>query len=252
MLLLQKPRHPYFLALVEYTVVALHHPFGKLLQCEFSLLQADWEFAFCTAEVPRIVALISCIILVVWHVWQWGQVRNPCDICFPWFCWRLESFHRKAYGLSSRCAGRRLRWMSQARRCWLIYWMISQVCWRYSRCTRRWRPVSWELRRGEHLRTGITSLVQVISLPRWPITWKSLACAASRLRTVCHVEWRLVMKLRSAWNWRLWRRVIIPLRWMILISVFHKLTVFASGMSWTIIRWFWNVVTALFWVKQTR
>jgi len=54
--------------------------------------------------------------------------------------------------------------------------------------------MSWELRRGEHLRPAITTLVQVISLPWWPITWIWLACAAGRLQTVCHVEWSLVVK----------------------------------------------------------
>jgi len=49
MLLLEKPRHPYFLLLVECTVVGLPHPFGKLLQGELCLLQANWGFAFCTA-----------------------------------------------------------------------------------------------------------------------------------------------------------------------------------------------------------
>ena len=41
MLLLQKPSHPYFLPLVERTVVGLPQSFGKLLQGEFWLLQAD-------------------------------------------------------------------------------------------------------------------------------------------------------------------------------------------------------------------
>jgi len=44
--------------------------------------------------------------------------------------------------------------------------------------------------RGEHFRPTLTTLVQVISLPLWPITWKSLACTADRLRSLCHVEWR--------------------------------------------------------------
>ena len=41
MLLLQKPSHPYFLPVVEGTKVGLPHHFGKLLQGEFCLLQAD-------------------------------------------------------------------------------------------------------------------------------------------------------------------------------------------------------------------
>jgi len=49
--LLEKPCHPYFLPLVECTVVGLPHSFGKLLQGELHLLQANWGFAFCAAQV---------------------------------------------------------------------------------------------------------------------------------------------------------------------------------------------------------
>jgi len=133
--LLEKFRHPYFLPLVECTVVGLPHPSGKLLEGELCLLQADWEFAFCDAQVRRIVAPISCIIFVVRHLRQLGQVRNPCNICFPRFRWWLESFRREAYRVSPRCAGRRLRWRSRAGRCWLIDWIISWWSWRHSRCT---------------------------------------------------------------------------------------------------------------------
>jgi len=137
MLLLEKPRHPYCLPLVERTIVGLPHPFGKLLQGELRLLQANWGFAFSTAQVRRIVALLSCIIFVVGQLRQWGQVSNPCDICFLRFRWWLESFRPEAYGVSPRCAGRRLRWRSRAGRCWQIDWMISRQSWRHSRCT--WR-----------------------------------------------------------------------------------------------------------------
>ena len=51
MLVLQKPNHPYFLPLVEDTKVGQPHPFGKLLQGEFRLVQADWGFAFGTTHV---------------------------------------------------------------------------------------------------------------------------------------------------------------------------------------------------------
>ena len=137
MLLLEKPRHPYFLPLVECTKVGLPHPFGKLLQGELRLLQANWGFAFFTAKVQQIVALVSCIIFVVGYLGQWGQVRDLCDIWFPRFRWWLESFGREASGVSPRCAGRTLRWRSRAGRCWLIDWMISHHSWRNSRCT--WR-----------------------------------------------------------------------------------------------------------------
>ena len=72
MLFLKEPSHPYFLPLVERTIVGLPHPFGKLLQGEFGLLQADWQFAFCTAQVRRIIAPIISIIIVVEHLRQWG------------------------------------------------------------------------------------------------------------------------------------------------------------------------------------
>jgi len=41
MLLLQEPSHPYFLPVVERTIVGLPHLFGKLRHGEFGLLQAD-------------------------------------------------------------------------------------------------------------------------------------------------------------------------------------------------------------------
>jgi len=86
-LLFEKPHHPYFLPLVECTKVGLRDPFGKLLQGELCLLQANWGFAFRTSQVRRNVALISCIIFLVQHLQQWGQVRNPCDIYFPRCRW---------------------------------------------------------------------------------------------------------------------------------------------------------------------
>jgi len=152
-------------------------------------------------------------------------------MCFPWFRWRLEACRWEANGVSPRCAGRRLRRSSRAGGYWLIDWMISWRSWRHSRCTWRWRPLSWQLQRGEHLRPAISTLVHVICLRRWPITWIFLARAAGRLRTVCHVEWRLAIKLRSTMKWLLCRRVTVPLRQMILIGVLPKLTLFASGMS---------------------
>jgi len=69
MLVLEKPSHPYFLPLVECPKVGLPHPFGKLLQGEFRLLQADWGFAFSPAQVGRIIALILCITFVIRNLW---------------------------------------------------------------------------------------------------------------------------------------------------------------------------------------
>jgi hypothetical protein len=40
--LFKKPSHPFFVPVVEHTKVGLPHPFGKLLQGEFSLVQAEW------------------------------------------------------------------------------------------------------------------------------------------------------------------------------------------------------------------
>ena len=91
------------------------------------MLQASWEFAFCTAEVRPILAVISCIIFIVEHLRHWGQVGNPSNISFRLFHWRLEYVCREACGVSPRLAGRRLRLMSRAGRCELIDWMISQA-----------------------------------------------------------------------------------------------------------------------------
>jgi len=69
MLPLEKPSHPYFLPLVECTKVGLPHPFDKLLQGEFRLLQADWGFTFSPAQARRIIALIICIEFVIRNLW---------------------------------------------------------------------------------------------------------------------------------------------------------------------------------------
>lgn len=69
MLFLEKPIYPYFLPLVERTAVGLPDRFGKLLQPDFGLLQADWEFAPCTAQVALSVAIIICWIIDVGNLW---------------------------------------------------------------------------------------------------------------------------------------------------------------------------------------
>jgi len=245
MLFLEAPSHPYFLPLVENTIVGLPHPFGKLLQGEFCLLQADWGFTRCTAQVRRIVVLIICIKIVIGNLGQRGQVHYPCDSCFLRFRRRQEWFHWEADGRSRMCARRRCRWRSRAGRCWPMNWIVSRRSWRHSWCTWRWRPLPWELLLENHSRLAITALVEVISLPRWPITWIFLAYAGGWLGNVCHVKWRMVIKLQSAWKWLLWRRVTIPMWQLILICVFPTSTVFASGRSFTIVRASWIVVTAL-------
>jgi len=79
MLLFQKPSHRYFLSLVEHTLVDLPHPVCKLPQGELSLLQADWRFTICTAQVWQIVTLIFCIIIILGHLWERRQVCNSCE-----------------------------------------------------------------------------------------------------------------------------------------------------------------------------
>jgi len=69
MLLHQKPGHPCFLPVIEGAKVGLPHHFCKLLQGEFSLLQADWGNALSTTQVWQIVALIICIVLVIENLW---------------------------------------------------------------------------------------------------------------------------------------------------------------------------------------
>jgi len=110
MLLLEKPSHPYFLPIVECTNVGLPHPFGKLLQGEFRLLQASWGFSFSPAQVRRIIALIICIEFVIRNLWQRGQVRNPCNICPARFRRRLKLFRWEADGGSPRCAWKLSVW----------------------------------------------------------------------------------------------------------------------------------------------
>jgi len=69
MVLLETPSHPYFLPPVAGTKVWLPHPFGKLLQAEFRLLQANWGIAFSPAHIRRIIALNSCIEFVIRNLW---------------------------------------------------------------------------------------------------------------------------------------------------------------------------------------
>jgi hypothetical protein len=92
--------------------------------------------------------------------------------------------------------------------------------------------------------------VKVTSQPQGPITWKLLAYTGGWLWTVvCHVEWRIVIKLRSAWTWLLWRRVTISMWQIRLIGVFPRSTAFASGTLLTIMQGFWIVFTALLLAK---
>ena len=100
-------------------------------------------------------------------------------------------------------------------------------------------------RGGEHLSPSINTLADIISYPLWLISWISLGCTGGWLRNLCYGEWRLLIKLRSAWKWVLWRRVTIAMQPMILIGLFPKSTVFARGNLWTIFQWFWIDITVL-------
>ena len=132
MLLLQKPSHPYFLPLVQGTKVGLCHHFGKLLQGEFRLLQADWGFAFGTTQVQRIVAHLNCIIFVIGNIRYWGQIHNPRNICPVRSRSRLRSFGWEANGGLPRCA-RKLARCSAGGRCRVNDWSVSRWGCRHSR-----------------------------------------------------------------------------------------------------------------------
>ena len=138
MLFLEKPSHTSIFPLVAHTIVGLPNPFGQLLQGEIGLLQADCGFTLCTTQVRRIVALIiciiivTCIIIIVRNLWEYGQVCNPCDICLPQFHRQQESFRWQANGRSPMCTRRRSRWMSTAGRYWPINWIVSLQSWRHS------------------------------------------------------------------------------------------------------------------------
>jgi len=230
MIFLEKSNHTNFLSLVEGTIVGLPHPFGKLLQGEFSLHLADWGFALFTAQVWQIVADIIYIILVVGNLGRWGLVHNPCNICFLWFRSQQESFHWEANGRSPMCTARWSRWRSRAGRWCQIAWIVFWQFWRKSQCTWRWWPLSWKLLLGKHLKLTITTLVKIISWPLWPITWKLLVYAGGWLQTVvCYIQWKIVTNLHSFSKQLLWRRVTVPMWQMILIGVLLWSTVFASG-----------------------
>jgi len=116
MLLLQNLGHPFFLPLVKCTIVGLPHLFGKWIHGEFCLLQADWWFALCTAQVEGIISLVIWIIIVVGNHQQWGHMHNPCDICVLRFLCRLHSFCWEANWRSSSSGRRKSTWRIRARR----------------------------------------------------------------------------------------------------------------------------------------
>jgi len=60
--------------------------------------------------------------------------------------------------------------------------------------------MSRELLRGEHLRSTILSLGEIIGLPRWLIAGISLGCIGAWLGALRHVEWGRVVELGSNWK----------------------------------------------------
>jgi len=249
MLLLQNPSHPYFRPLVEGAEVGLPDSFGKFLDGEFHLLQADWGFAFDSAQVRRIVGLIICIIFVIRNLWSWRHIGNPCNICPPHFPGLLESFRWEANEGSPRCA-RKLSWCSGGGQSRPNGWIVLRRCWRYLSCTWRWRPMSCESLRGEHLRSTITALGEIICLPRRSITRISLGCSRAWVWAWCHVELAMVVELWSTWKCWL-RRLVTISRWRInLICGFPKLSIFAWCISSMIIWCLQIVIWALLWAQQ--
>lgn len=83
MLDLAIPHHPYILPPVECTAVGLPHPVGKLPQGELHFLHAKCGFAYRSAQVQPMVAVIGCIMFVIGHLSTWDQVGNPGNICCP-------------------------------------------------------------------------------------------------------------------------------------------------------------------------
>jgi hypothetical protein len=59
MLLFEKPCHTYCVSLVQRNIVGLPPPFGKFLQRELHLRQANLGFPFSTTQVQRIIDLLS-------------------------------------------------------------------------------------------------------------------------------------------------------------------------------------------------
>jgi len=242
MLFQQKASHPYIPSLVEGTIVALPHRFSKLLSAESGVILAGWEFAFCTAQVQELITVIISNTFVTGNLQQWGEVSNLCNICFPQFCRWLHTLHCKANWRSSMRAGRTFRWRIRAGRSWPIDWIVSLRFWTHFQWMWKWWPLSLKLWRGEHLRPTITTLVEVISLPLWPITSKSFVYAGGWFWDACHIVWRMVMHQWSTWKLLWWRGVTIPMHWMILIDVYPKFMVFANGSLGSIFQWSWVVL----------
>jgi len=108
--------HPYVFPLVEWSIVSMNHPLGKLPQGEYWLLWADWACFYSTAQVLQIIALIIFVISIVGIHLLWGHIRNPYDLCFRCFCWQSKSSHREANGVSPRWSRRRFSMRSRCSR----------------------------------------------------------------------------------------------------------------------------------------
>jgi len=123
---------------------------------------------------------------------------------------------------------------------------------RHSSWASTWRPMSCELLRGDHLRSTISSLGEIICLPQGLITRISLGRNGAWLWAWCDVEWNLVVEQGSAWKWWPRRWVTLPWCrwWMNLIRLLPELSVFARCISTRIMWSSYIVIWALLWAKQ--
>ena len=140
-------------------------------------------------------------------------------------------------------------------------WYCKRKCELFVKCSlshsQKWVHWSWCLKTAsqqlkEHC--GIVKQYHISGKPQFHFFWVCgynklnkfnegnlvFADAGAWLWTGFHAEWKMVIELGSTWEWLLWKRVTIP-RWqMILIGVVPKYTIFAWGMSTTIIRFIPN------------
>jgi len=131
-LCLQKPCYQFFLLLVEGTVDGLLHPFGILLQGEFSMHLAELGFGSHTAQVGQNIALVICIPYNPAIPQQRGQSYDTYDVCYLWFPWKLKLFHWKANGGILKCTRRWSRWRRAWTRWpneWIDYWRSLRHSW---------------------------------------------------------------------------------------------------------------------------
>jgi len=162
--------YPYILPIVEHTIVGLSRSVGKLHQGEFGLHHIDCGFAQCSSQLQLMVTHMIFIIMVRENHHPWGHEPNSCSVYIRWFCWQPEMFHSQSNGEYPRCTRRTPRCMRRVGRYWHIGGIVSWWFWTDSPCTWRWWALFLALLWGNHLGLTINTLVEVISLPQWPIT----------------------------------------------------------------------------------